>query len=132
VGDLRRHRPNDSYSTIKVTPPGYNKDIHQQGHLLGYVLDGPPDDPRNFVSQYKLANGPAGQGTIERMLARVLATQEPMLFYRVVPHYHDGGTETIPYEVYLEAVGPKGYHTWCTIQNTATAQKSGPCGQNVG
>jgi len=125
------NRPNDSYSTIRVTPPGYDPSIHQQGHLLGYVLDGPPDDPRNFVSEYGRANG-AVQGAIEKMLARVLANQEPTLFYRVVPHYHDGGTETIPYEVYLEAVGPNGYHTWCTIQNTATAQKSGPCGQSVG
>jgi len=69
---------------------------------------------------------------MEKMLGQVLRNQEPMLFYRVIPHYHEGGTQTMPYEIYLEAVGPHGFHTSCTIQNDVTAQRTGSCGQNDG
>ncbi len=125
------NRPNDSYAKVTITPPGYDRSIHHQGHLLGYVLDGPPDDPRNFIAEYKLANTSV-QGALEKVLARVLTNQEPMLFYRVIPRYHEGNTEAIPYEIYLEAVGPNGFHTSCTIENTATVQKMGSCGRNDG
>jgi hypothetical protein len=51
---------------VAIRPPGYQsgKGTTQAGHQLGYELGGPVKDPRNFVTQYNLANAPA-QSTLE-------------------------------------------------------------------
>jgi hypothetical protein len=105
---------------VAIRPPGYQsgKGTTQAGHQLGYELGGPVKDPRNFVTQYNLANAPA-QSTLENEVKAELSPSGApastlYVFLRVTPEYQ--GSCVIPYAVRYEAVGPNG---WQLPSNTS-------------
>jgi hypothetical protein len=97
---------------VAIRPPGYQtgKRTTQAGHQLGYELGGPVKDPRNFVTQYNLANAPA-QSTLENAVKAELSPSgtatAAYVYLRVTPEYQ--GACVIPYAVRYEAVGPDSW-----------------------
>jgi hypothetical protein len=98
---------------VAIRPPGYQsgKGTTQAGHQLGYELGGPVKDPRNFVTQYNLANAPA-QSTLENEVKAELSPSGApastlYVYLRVTPEYQ--GSCVIPYAVRYEAIGPNGW-----------------------
>jgi hypothetical protein len=96
--------------TVAIRPPGYltGKGVTQAGHLLGYELGGPVRNPRNFVTQWNLANAPA-QNSIEDAINKELSKGASSLtmLVRITPQYQ--GTCVVPYEVDYQAVGSDGW-----------------------
>jgi hypothetical protein len=98
---------------VAIRPPGYlsGKGVTQAGHLLGYELGGPVRNPRNFVTQWNLANAPAQsslEDAIRTELSRAGAGASSLtVFVRVTPRYQ--GTCVVPYEVDYQAVGSDGW-----------------------
>ncbi|MGH2345586.1 MAG: DNA/RNA non-specific endonuclease, partial [Chloroflexota bacterium] len=98
---------------VAIRPPGYlsGKGVTQAGHLLGYELGGPVRNPRNFVTQWNLANAPA-QSSLEDAIRTELSqtdadTSSLTVFVRIAPQYQ--GSCVVPYEVDYQAVGSDGW-----------------------
>jgi len=110
-GFNRATDPDKDYRDIVVNPPGWGTgQPSDRGHLLGYVLGGPGNDPRNFVAEWTIANTPVQRLREEEVrdaLSPEAAPPERFVFYRVVPKYE--GDCVIPYEVRLQAVGQYGF-----------------------
>lgn len=107
--------------TVAIRPPGYliGKGVTQAGHLLGYELGGPVRNPRNFVTQWNLANAPA-QNSIEDAINKELSAGAASLtmFVRITPQYQ--GACVVPYEVDYQAVGSDGWQISTSPTGIAT------------
>lgn len=122
----------DPYRNIQVWSPGWvespklGRQRFNRGHLLGYVLDGPGDDPRNFVTQYLRANNP-GQSNREIAVKDALARgSDQIIFYSATPMYANPRT-VIAEAVVIKAVGPNGFFLDCRIDNDQQGTLHGRC-----
>ena len=98
--------------SVALCPPGYltGKKLTQAGHLLAYVLGGPVKDPRNFVTQWDLANAPAQSAIENEVKDRLSApgtSRSDYVLYRVTPVYQ--GNCVVPYDVRIQASGSGGW-----------------------
>lgn len=98
--------------SVELRPAGYltGKKLTQAGHLLAYVLGGPVKDPRNFVTQWDLANAPAQsamENEVKDHLSAPGSASNDYVLYRVTPVYQ--GSCVVPYEVQIQASGPGGW-----------------------
>ncbi|WP_442810008.1 DNA/RNA non-specific endonuclease [Streptomyces sp. NBC_01197] len=79
---------------------------HNRGHLLGALLGGSNEDPRNFVTTHQFANSPVMRHCELQVQQAVRHGDTVRL--RVTPHYHSD-SDTILVGFTLEAHSENGF-----------------------
>ncbi len=95
------------------TPAGYDEQVHQVGYLLGNLLGGPVNDPRNYYLAPLVGSESskyiAPQLTVEQDIARALETgAERYIYYRVVPDYI--GMDVVAKGLTIQAIGSNHFY----------------------
>ncbi|MQL61515.1 DNRLRE domain-containing protein [Streptomyces vinaceus] len=107
----------DTVRNGKYNPPGYKRGL-ARGHLVGRQLGGSGKELRNLVPQYTIPNSVI-QKQFEDGIARRIAGDE-RIYYLAVPQYH--GSELVPYQTTLIAIGNRGTNEMKVVKNTPTGR----------
>ncbi|MER6222309.1 DUF6531 domain-containing protein [Streptomyces sp900105755] len=102
------------YTDAQVDPAGWGDESagwdpekkYNRGHLLGALLGGSNEDPRNFVTMHEFANSPVMRH-YELQIQQAVRNGDTV-HLRVTPHYRGDG-DTIPVGFTLEAHSENGF-----------------------
>ena len=114
-----------SDANTKIIPPGWAGDgvkfNQARGHLVGNLLKGSGNDPRNLVTlTHNPFNSPMMRG-YERMIHNQAIRNDEIIQYTVTPRYASD-YHLVPDELILEAYGNKGFSFNGSVPNPAAWQ----------